>query len=130
MGRKIPSVRRRSFDFTVANALFDSETESASSASSIGLHMPNTPRGECEHEHDISFNTDGDSSGNAGSDGYGSKYGGMSNELNNILSLVSNGTYERIPIGDNRYLGLLELSLTISSVANKTPRAIQPKPEA
>ena len=41
----------------------DSETESASSASSIGLHMPNTPRGECER--DISFNTDGDLSGNA-----------------------------------------------------------------
>jgi hypothetical protein len=43
----------------------DSETESASSASSIGLHMPNTPRGECERERDISFNTDGDLSGNA-----------------------------------------------------------------
>ena len=43
----------------------DSETESASSASSIGLHMPNTPRGECEHEPDISFNTEGDLSGNA-----------------------------------------------------------------
>ena len=43
----------------------DSETESASSASSIGLHMPNTPRGECEHERDISFNTDGDLSVNA-----------------------------------------------------------------
>ena len=43
----------------------DSETESASSASSIGLHMPNTPRGECKHERDISFNTDGDLSGSA-----------------------------------------------------------------
>ena len=27
--------------------------------------MPNTPRGECEYERDISFNTDGDLSGNA-----------------------------------------------------------------
>ena len=44
----------------------DSETESASSVSSIGQHMPNTPpQGEYEHERDISFNTDGDSSGNA-----------------------------------------------------------------
>ena len=43
----------------------DSETESTSSASSIGLHMPNTPRGECEQERDISFNTDADLSGNA-----------------------------------------------------------------
>ena len=43
----------------------DSETESASSASSTGLHMPNTPRGECEHDRDISFNLDGDLSGNA-----------------------------------------------------------------
>ena len=43
----------------------DSETESGSSASSIGLHMPNTPRGEYELERDISFNTDGDLSGNA-----------------------------------------------------------------
>ena len=43
----------------------DSETESASSASSIGLHMPSTPRGECERERDISFTTDGDLSGNA-----------------------------------------------------------------
>ena len=40
--------------------LFDSETESVSSASS--LLAPNTPR--CEHEHDISFNTDADLSGN------------------------------------------------------------------
>jgi len=44
---------------------FLAETESASSASSIGLHMPNTPRNECEHERDFSFNTDGDLSGNA-----------------------------------------------------------------
>ena len=43
----------------------DSETESASSVSPIGLHMPNTPRGECERERDISFNTDGDLSGDA-----------------------------------------------------------------
>ena len=42
----------------------DSESESASSAS-IGLHMPSTPRGECERERDISFATDGDLSGNA-----------------------------------------------------------------
>ena len=43
----------------------DSESESASSASSIGLHVPSTPRGECERERDILFTTDGDLSGNA-----------------------------------------------------------------
>ncbi|KAI0937718.1 hypothetical protein AcW1_001476 [Taiwanofungus camphoratus] len=41
----------------------------------------------------------------AGSVGYVSKSGGMSNELNNILSLVSNGTYEGIAIGGDRYPG-------------------------
>ncbi|KAL0058396.1 ATP citrate lyase subunit 1 [Marasmius tenuissimus] len=39
----------------------------------------------------------------AGSVGYVSKSGGMSNELNNILSLVTNGTYEGIAIGGDRY---------------------------
>jgi ATP citrate (pro-S)-lyase len=38
-----------------------------------------------------------------GSVGYVSKSGGMSNELNNILSLVTNGTYEGIAIGGDRY---------------------------
>src|ERR1700722_12428150 len=41
----------------------------------------------------------------AGSVGYVSKSGGMSNELNNILSLVTNGTYEDIAIGGDRYPG-------------------------
>ncbi|KAI0053105.1 ATP-citrate synthase [Auriscalpium vulgare] len=41
----------------------------------------------------------------AGSVGYVSKSGGMSNELNNILSLVTNGTYEGIAIGGDRYPG-------------------------
>ncbi|CAE7049784.1 unnamed protein product [Rhizoctonia solani] len=36
---------------------------------------------------------------------YVSKSGGMSNELNNILSLVTNGTYEGIAIGGDRYSG-------------------------
>jgi ATP citrate (pro-S)-lyase len=40
-----------------------------------------------------------------GSVGYVSKSGGMSNELNNILSLTSNGTYEGIAIGGDRYPG-------------------------
>lgn len=40
-----------------------------------------------------------------GSVGYVSKSGGMSNELNNILSLVTNGTYEGIAIGGDRYPG-------------------------
>jgi ATP citrate (pro-S)-lyase len=40
-----------------------------------------------------------------GSVGYVSKSGGMSNELNNILSLYTNGTYEGIAIGGDRYLG-------------------------
>lgn len=39
----------------------------------------------------------------AGSVGYVSKSGGMSNELNNILALVTNGTYEGIAIGGDRY---------------------------
>lgn len=38
-----------------------------------------------------------------GSVGYVSKSGGMSNELNNILSLVTDGTYEGIAIGGDRY---------------------------
>ncbi|KAH0582128.1 hypothetical protein H2248_011781 [Termitomyces sp. 'cryptogamus'] len=41
----------------------------------------------------------------AGSVGYVSKSGGMSNELNNILSIVTNGTYEGIAIGGDRYPG-------------------------
>lgn len=41
----------------------------------------------------------------AGSVGYVSKSGGMSNELNNVLSLVTNGTYEGIAIGGDRYPG-------------------------
>ncbi|KDQ10996.1 hypothetical protein BOTBODRAFT_35757 [Botryobasidium botryosum FD-172 SS1] len=40
-----------------------------------------------------------------GSVGYVSKSGGMSNELNNILSLVTNGVYEGIAIGGDRYPG-------------------------
>lgn len=40
-----------------------------------------------------------------GSVGYVSKSGGMSNELNNILSLVTDGTYEGIAIGGDRYPG-------------------------
>ena len=40
-----------------------------------------------------------------GSVGYVSKSGGMSNELNNILSLYTNGTYEGIAIGGDRYPG-------------------------
>ncbi|KAI0264643.1 ATP-citrate synthase [Gloeopeniophorella convolvens] len=40
-----------------------------------------------------------------GSVGYVSKSGGMSNELNNILSLFTNGTYEGIAIGGDRYPG-------------------------
>ncbi|KAG8717138.1 citrate synthase [Ceratobasidium sp. 394] len=36
----------------------------------------------------------------AGSVGYVSKLGGMSNELNNILSLVTDGTYEGIAISE------------------------------
>ncbi|WFD03323.1 ATP citrate synthase [Malassezia obtusa] len=38
-----------------------------------------------------------------GSVGYVSKSGGMSNELNNILSITTNGTYEGIAIGGDRY---------------------------
>ncbi|KAJ6477701.1 succinyl-CoA synthetase-like protein, partial [Mycena sanguinolenta] len=38
-----------------------------------------------------------------GSVGYMYKSGGMLNELNNILSLVTNGTYEGIAIGGDRY---------------------------
>ncbi|KAJ7886101.1 succinyl-CoA synthetase-like protein, partial [Mycena olivaceomarginata] len=41
----------------------------------------------------------------AGSVGYVSKSSDMSNELNNILSLVTNGTYEGIAIGGDRYPG-------------------------
>jgi ATP citrate (pro-S)-lyase len=41
----------------------------------------------------------------AGSVGYVSKSGGMSNELNNILSYTTNGTYEGIAIGGDRYPG-------------------------
>lgn len=41
----------------------------------------------------------------AGSVGYVSKSGGMSNELNSILSLFTNGTCEGIAIGGDRYPG-------------------------
>src|ERR1700753_2263321 len=41
----------------------------------------------------------------AGSVGYVSKSGGMSNELNNILSFTTNGVYEGIAIGGGRYPG-------------------------
>lgn len=41
----------------------------------------------------------------AGSVAYVSKSGGMSNELNNILSYTTNGTYEGIAIGGDRYPG-------------------------
>ncbi|KAF7366558.1 ATP-citrate synthase [Mycena sanguinolenta] len=41
----------------------------------------------------------------ASSVGYVSKSGGMSNELNNILSLMMNGMYEGIAIGGDRYPG-------------------------
>ena len=41
----------------------------------------------------------------AGSVGYVCKSGGMSNELNNMISLVTDGTYEGIAIGGDRYPG-------------------------
>ncbi|BEJ07378.1 hypothetical protein CcaverHIS641_0406470 [Cutaneotrichosporon cavernicola] len=41
----------------------------------------------------------------AGSVGYVSKSGGMSNELNNILSQTTDGVYEGIAIGGDRYPG-------------------------
>ncbi|GFZ47735.1 ATP citrate synthase [Saitozyma sp. JCM 24511] len=41
----------------------------------------------------------------AGSVGYVSKSGGMSNELNNILSTTTNGVYEGVAIGGDRYPG-------------------------
>ncbi|KAF9788688.1 ATP-citrate synthase [Thelephora terrestris] len=41
----------------------------------------------------------------SGSVGYVSKSGGMSNELNNILSFTTNGVYEGIAIGGDRYPG-------------------------
>ena len=40
-----------------------------------------------------------------GSVGYVSKSGGMSNELNNMLSLFTDGTHEGIAIGGDRYPG-------------------------
>jgi ATP citrate (pro-S)-lyase len=40
-----------------------------------------------------------------GSVGYVSKSGGMSNELNNIISQVSDGVYEGVAIGGDRYPG-------------------------
>ena len=40
-----------------------------------------------------------------GSVGYVSKSGGMSNELNNILANVTDGVYEGIAIGGDRYPG-------------------------
>jgi ATP citrate (pro-S)-lyase len=41
----------------------------------------------------------------AGSVAYVSKSGGMSNELNNIISRVTNGVYEGVAIGGDRYPG-------------------------
>jgi ATP citrate (pro-S)-lyase len=41
----------------------------------------------------------------AGSVGYVSKSGGMSNELNNVLSLITNGVYKGNAIGGDRYPG-------------------------
>ena len=40
-----------------------------------------------------------------GSVGYVSKSGGMSNELNNIISTTTNGVYEGVAIGGDRYPG-------------------------
>ena len=40
-----------------------------------------------------------------GSVGYVSKSGGMSNELNNILANVTDGLYEGVAIGGDRYPG-------------------------
>lgn len=40
-----------------------------------------------------------------GSVAYVSKSGGMSNELNNIIARNSNGVYEGVAIGGDRYLG-------------------------
>jgi ATP citrate (pro-S)-lyase len=40
-----------------------------------------------------------------GSVGYVSKSGGMSNELNNLLNIYSNGVYEGVAIGGDRYPG-------------------------
>ncbi|KAG1239851.1 hypothetical protein G6F68_018231 [Rhizopus microsporus] len=41
----------------------------------------------------------------AGSVGYVSKSGGMSNELNNIVSRTTDGVYEGVAIGGDRYPG-------------------------
>lgn len=41
----------------------------------------------------------------AGSVAYVSKSGGMSNELNNIISRATNGVYEGVAIGGDRYPG-------------------------
>jgi len=41
----------------------------------------------------------------AGSVGYVSKSGGMSNELNNIIAQTTNGVYEGVAIGGDRYPG-------------------------
>src|SRR3569833_1097114 len=40
-----------------------------------------------------------------GAVGYGSKSGGMSNELNNIVSATTDGVYEREALGGDRYPG-------------------------
>eukprot|EP01035_Chromulina_nebulosa_P054020 gene54020-73928_t len=45
----------------------------------------------------------------AGSVAYVSKSGGMSNELNNIVARNSNGVYEGVAIGGDRYPGSLFL---------------------
>lgn len=54
----------------------------------------------------------------ASSVGYVSKSGGTSNELNNILLLVTNGTYEGTAIGGDRYPGASLNDHLLRHVAN------------
>ena len=42
---------------------------------------------------------------------YVSRSGGMSNELNNIISLNTNGVYEGVAIGGDRYVSMTILNL-------------------
>lgn len=42
-----------------------------------------------------------------GSVAYVSRSGGMSNELNNIISLTTDGVYEGVAIGGDRYKNLI-----------------------
>ena len=44
---------------------------------------------------------------------YVSRSGGMSNELNNIIIRNTNGVYEGVAIGGDRYIGLLPTVLLI-----------------